>query len=62
MKNPKVQSNEIIAPIKKFIYYPGEMIRFANCAGPMAYTQLGVIPSLAEREVVEGVYRRYYSN
>ena len=37
-----------------------EAIRFANCAGAMACTRLGVIPSLAEREVVEGVYRRQY--
>lgn len=37
-----------------------EAVRFANCAGAMACTKLGVIPALAGRNVVKQLYRRNY--
>jgi len=35
-----------------------ESVRFANCAGALACTKLGAIPSYARREVVENTYQR----
>jgi ribokinase len=35
-------------------------VRFANCAGALACTKLGVIPALAERAAVERLYRVNY--
>ncbi len=37
-----------------------EAVQFANCAGALACTALGVIPALAGRGMVEGVYQDHY--
>ena len=37
-----------------------DAVRFANCAGALACTQLGVIPALAQREAVEALYQERY--
>lgn len=38
-----------------------EAVRYANCAGAIACTQLGVIPSLGTRVQVDELYRRIYT-
>jgi ribokinase len=37
-----------------------EAVQFANCAGAIACTQLGVIPSLGTRKAVDALYRKRY--
>ncbi len=37
-----------------------EAVRFANCAGALACTKLGVIPALAKHEAVDRLYARHY--
>ena len=37
-----------------------EAVKFADCAGALACTKLGVIPALAGWEEVEGVYKEGY--
>jgi ribokinase len=37
-----------------------EAVQFANCAGALACTQLGVIPGLGHRPQVEALYRQTY--
>ncbi len=37
-----------------------EAVRIANCAGALACTRLGVIPSLAQRAAVDALYARHY--
>lgn len=39
-----------------------EAVQFANCSGALACTKLGVIPALAERELIERLYRKHYSS
>lgn len=36
-----------------------EAVQFANCAGALACTRLGVIPALGHRDAVERVYQQY---
>jgi len=36
-------------------------VRFANCAGALACTKLGVIPALAKRSMVDELYARSYA-
>jgi ribokinase len=36
-------------------------VKFANCVGALACTKLGVIPSLATREMVDDFYSKNYS-
>lgn len=38
----------------------GDAVRFANCAGALACTRLGVIPSLATRAAVAALYDQHY--
>lgn len=38
-----------------------EAVRYANCAGALACTKLGVIPSLATRVQVDQCYREHYA-
>ncbi|NOZ50442.1 MAG: ribokinase [Chloroflexi bacterium] len=38
-----------------------EAVRFANCAGALACTKLGVIPSLADRAAVQVFFERHYN-
>ena len=38
----------------------GDAVRFANCAGALACTRLGVIPSLATRAAVDALYDQHY--
>src|SRR5439155_26262825 len=37
-----------------------EAVRYANCAGALACTKLGVIPALARRDSVDQLYARHY--
>jgi ribokinase len=37
-----------------------DAVRYANCAGALACTKLGVIPALAHRETVDQFYARHY--
>ncbi len=37
-----------------------DAVRFANCAGALACTKLGVIPSLATRAAVDALYDQHY--
>ncbi len=37
-----------------------DAVRFANCAGALACTRLGVIPSLATRAAVDAFYEQHY--
>ena len=37
-----------------------EAVQFANCAGALACTQLGVIPALARRAVIDELYAAHY--
>lgn len=38
-----------------------DAVKFANCVGALACTRLGVIPSLATREMVDDFYAKNYS-
>jgi len=38
-----------------------DAVRFANCAGALACTKLGVIPSLATRAMVDQLYQQHYA-
>ena len=38
-----------------------EAVRFANCAGALACTKLGVIPSLADRAAVQAFFEHHYN-
>ncbi|HVO44487.1 MAG TPA: ribokinase [Aggregatilineales bacterium] len=38
-----------------------DAVKFANCAGALACTKLGVIPSLAKRDVVDRFYAQHYA-
>ncbi|MEW5958764.1 MAG: ribokinase [Chloroflexota bacterium] len=38
-----------------------DAVRFANCAGALACTKLGVIPALARREAVAQLYAEFYA-
>lgn len=38
-----------------------EAVKFANCAGALACTKLGVIPSLATRDMVDNLYKQHYA-
>ncbi len=38
-----------------------DAVKFANCAGALACTRLGVIPSLANRPMVEQLYAKWYA-
>jgi ribokinase len=37
-----------------------EAVKFANCAGALACTKLGVIPALARREAVQELYQAQF--
>jgi ribokinase len=37
-----------------------DAVRFANCAGALACTKLGVIPALATRDMVDRLYAKHY--
>ena len=39
-----------------------EAVRFGNCAGSLACTKLGVIPSLADRATVDALYQQTYGS
>lgn len=36
-------------------------VKFANCSGALACTRLGVVPALAGRDDVDGLYRRHFA-
>ena len=38
-----------------------DAVRFANCAGAIACTKLGVVPALAERAAVDSLYAKHYA-
>ena len=38
-----------------------DAVKFANCAGALACTKLGVIPALPKRAMVDELYARYYA-
>jgi ribokinase len=38
-----------------------DAVRFANCAGALACTRLGVIPALAHRQAVEELFSQHYT-
>jgi ribokinase len=38
-----------------------DAVKFANCAGALACTKLGVIPSLATRDIVDQLYAKHYA-
>jgi ribokinase len=38
-----------------------DAVRFANCAGALACTKLGVIPALAHRDAVDRLYAKHYT-
>jgi ribokinase len=38
-----------------------DAVRFANCAGALACTALGVIPAMARRDAVDRLYRKNYA-